>query len=46
MGKTNEKLQSSCKDAKLLEGGVFYSEVSAEKLIEWINGLNIKQYYI
>ena len=42
MGKTNEKLQTSCKDAKLLEGRVFYPEVSAEKLIEWINGLNIK----
>lgn len=42
MGKTNEKLQPSCKGAKLIEGRVFHPEVSAEELIKWINGMNIK----
>ena len=41
MGKTNEKLMPSCKGARLLEGKVFKSKVSAAELAEWVNGLNI-----
>ena len=41
MGKTNEKLLSSCKGAKLLEGKVFGSNVSHQELAAWVDGLNI-----
>lgn len=41
MGKTNEKLMSSCQGANLLEGKVFRSNVSAEELTAWVNELHI-----
>lgn len=41
MGKTNERLLPSCSGAKLLEGRVFSSRVSASELIEWVNGFII-----
>ncbi len=37
MGKTNDNLSSSCKGAKLLEGKVLRSNVSAEELVSWAN---------
>ena len=41
MGRTNEKLMPSCQGAKLLEGKVFKSNVSAAELTEWVNGLHL-----
>ena len=35
MGKTNEKLLPSCKDAKLLDGRVFKASVSGVELAKW-----------
>lgn len=41
MGKTNEKLQPSCPNAKLLEGKVFKQSVSKDELVTWVNSLKI-----
>ena len=41
MGKTNEKLNTSCEGAKLLEGKVFKATVSAEDLKSWVDELGI-----
>lgn len=41
MGKTNEKLMSSCEGARLLEGKVFKANVGREELAEWDKGLDI-----
>ena len=41
MGKTNEKLLHSCKNAILLEGKVFKLNVNTVELAEWVNGLNV-----
>ena len=40
MGGTNERLQPSCPGAKLLEGRVFRSGVSAAELKKWADGLD------
>ena len=39
MGKTNEKLLPSCKGAVLIEGKILKSNISAEELMNWVNGL-------
>jgi flavodoxin len=41
MGKTNEKLKSSCEGAKLLEGKVFKSTASVDELKSWVDGLGV-----
>ncbi len=41
MGKTNEKLQPSCPNSKLIEGKVFKKTVGKDELAEWVNSLNI-----
>ena len=41
MGKTNEKLASSCNGAKLLEGKRFDSRVSGKELAAWADSLGI-----
>lgn len=41
MGKTNEKLASSCKGAKLLEGKRFDSLVSGKELATWADSLEL-----
>lgn len=41
MGKTNEKLSGSCKDAKLLEGKVLKANVNVAELTTWIKGLKL-----
>ncbi len=41
MGKTNEKLLSSCKGAKLLAGKVLKANVGAKEIADWVNTLNI-----
>ena len=41
MGKTNEKLASSCKGAKLIEGKRFASGVSTKELAAWAEGLKL-----
>ena len=41
MGKTNEKLQPSCPNSKLLEGKVFKKRVSKADLAEWVDSLKI-----
>ena len=41
MGKTNDKLMSSCEGARLLEGRVFKVDVNREELTEWNKGLDI-----
>lgn len=41
MGKTNEKLQTSCPNSKLIEGKVFKKSVSKSELAVWVDGLNI-----
>lgn len=40
MGSTNDKLRSSCKGAKLLEGRVWNSNVTADALSEWVERLS------
>lgn len=40
MGKTNEKLQPSCPNSKLIEGKVFKKSVSKSELAIWADGLN------
>lgn len=37
MGKTNERLQSSCPESRLLEGKVFKCNVTRKELLEWAN---------
>jgi len=41
MGKTNEKLQPSCPNSKLIEGKVFKKTVAKDELAEWVNSLNV-----
>lgn len=41
MGKTNEKLQPSCPNSKLIEGKVFKKSVSKSELAIWADGLNL-----
>jgi len=41
MGKTNEKLQPSCPNSKLLDGKVFKKTVGKDELAEWVNGLKL-----
>lgn len=41
MGKTNEKLQPSCPNSKLIEGMVFKKSASKSELAAWVDGLNI-----
>ena len=40
MGKTNEKLQTSCPNSMLIEGKVFKKSVSKSELAAWVDGLN------
>lgn len=39
MGRTNERLQQSCKGARLLEGRVFKSNTGKAELSAWADGL-------
>lgn len=41
MGKTNEKLQPSCPNSKLLEGKVFKKYASKADLAAWADSLNL-----
>lgn len=41
MGKTNEKLQPSCPNSKLLEGKVFRKSASKADLAAWVDGLKL-----
>ena len=41
MGKTNEKLQPSCPNSKLLDGKVFKKTVGKDELAEWVNSLKL-----
>ncbi len=41
MGKTNEKLQPSCPNSKLIEGKVFKKTVGKDELAEWVKSLNV-----
>lgn len=41
MGKTNEKLEPSCKGAKLLSGKVFSPSASKAELSAWIDSLDV-----
>lgn len=41
MGKTNEKLNPSCKGAALLDGKVLNGSVSKDELAAWIEGLKL-----
>ena len=41
MGKTNEKLQPSCPNSKLIEGKVFKKSVSKSEFAIWADGLNL-----
>lgn len=41
MGKTNEKLQPSCPNSKLIEGKVFKKSASKSEIAAWVDGLNI-----
>lgn len=41
MGKTNEKLQPSCPNSKLLEGKVFRKSTSKAELSAWVDSLRI-----
>ena len=41
MGKTNEKLQPSCLNAKLIDGKVFKKTVGKDELSEWVKSLNV-----
>ena len=42
MGKTNEKLQPSCPNSKLLEGRVFKKSASKSELAAWVDGLKLQ----
>ena len=41
MGKTNEKLQPSCPNSKLIEGKVFKRSVSKAEMAAWVDGLQL-----
>ena len=41
MGKTNERLASSCKGVKLIEGKAFNHNTSHEELATWVDRLHI-----
>jgi len=41
MGKTNEMLQPSCPNSKLLDGKVFKKTVGKDELAEWVKSLNV-----
>lgn len=41
MGKTNEKLLSSCKGAKLIEGKRFNANATKTELSAWVDSLNV-----
>ena len=42
MGKTNEKLQPSCPNSKLIEGKVFKKSASNSELAAWADGLKLQ----
>ena len=42
MGKTNEKLQPSCPNSKLIEGKVFKRSASKSELAAWVDGLKLQ----
>ena len=42
MGKTNEKLQPSCPNSKLIEGKVFKKSASKSELTAWVDGLKLQ----
>lgn len=42
MGKTNEKLQPSCPNSKLIEGKVFKKSASKSELAAWVEGLKLQ----
>ena len=42
MGKTNEKLQPSCPNSKLIEGKVFKKSASKSELATWVDGLKLQ----
>lgn len=42
MGKTNEKLQPSCPNSKLIEGKVFKMSASKSELAAWVDGLKLQ----
>ena len=41
MGKTNEKLQPSCPNSKLIEGKAFKKSASNSELAAWADGLKL-----
>ena len=41
IGKTNERLASSCKGAKLMDGKVFKGSVGHQELAAWVEGLGL-----
>lgn len=41
IGKTNEKLQLSCPNSKLLEGRVFKQSASKADMVAWVDGLKL-----
>lgn len=41
MGKTNAKLNPSCKGANLIEGRVFRPSVTHQELAAWVDGLDV-----
>ena len=41
MGKTNQKLQSSCAGAILMDGKVLSSRESRDSLAAWVDGINL-----
>lgn len=41
MGKTNEKLQPSCPNSKLIEGKVFKKSASKSELAAWVDELKL-----
>ena len=42
MGKTNEKLQPSCPNSKMVEGKVFKKSASKPELAAWVDGLKLQ----
>ena len=42
IGKTNEKLQPSCPNSKLIEGKVFKRSASKSELAAWVDGLKLQ----
>ena len=41
IGKTNERLAPSCKDAKLMDGKAFKHNVGHKELAAWVDGLKL-----